>query len=71
MLKSGLTEKDLFFKEKEEFEVEGLTDAIIDLRYEKHLNRVAEAIAQVRQDRRTLVINQRKAERERREFEKM
>ena len=45
MLKSGLTEKDLFFKEKEEFEVEGLTDAIIDLRYEKHLNRVAEAIA--------------------------
>ena len=29
MLKNGLTEKDLEFKEKEEFEVEGLSEAII------------------------------------------
>ena len=44
MLKNGLTEKDMFFKDKDEFFVEGLSDAVIRQRYDKYLNRVAEAI---------------------------
>ena len=44
MFKNGFTEKDMFFRDKEEFEIEGLSDAVIDQRYEKHLSRVAEAI---------------------------
>ena len=57
MFKMGLTEKDMYFREEEEFEVDGLPEATINQRYRKHLSRVAEAIREVRRKRRQLIIS--------------
>ena len=46
-----------------------MSEAIIKQRHKKHLHRVADAIMEIRRVRRDMIIEERKIERRRREFE--
>ena len=56
MLKQGYTEGDITFKSRAEFVAQGLSDAIIKQRHQKHLSRVADAIMEIRRVRRDMII---------------
>ena len=56
MYRLGFTDDDLTFKPQEYFMVEGHPEASIRMRYERHLNRVANNVLEVKRRRRLFII---------------